>query len=86
LAANCLLVFDRGLLNFEVFDQLTRAGRWFITRPQSKTVSELTSLLRQSAAVHDCLLELAAVGKHCPERMRLLESSSGTFLAACRAR
>jgi hypothetical protein len=73
LVANCLLLFDSGFLNFEVFDQLTRDQRWFITRPKSNTVYKVTAVLRQSAAVHDYLIELGAVGKHCQEPMRLVE-------------
>jgi Transposase DDE domain len=73
LTANCLLLFDSGFLNFEVFDQLTCDQRWFITRPKANTVYKVTAVLRQSAAVHDYLIELGAVGKHCQEPMRLVE-------------
>ncbi|MHB8752170.1 MAG: IS4 family transposase [Aggregatilineales bacterium] len=73
LVTNCLVLFDSGFLNFDVFDQLTRDQRWFITRPKSNTVYKVTAVLRRSAAVHDYRIELGAVGTACQEPMRLVE-------------
>ena len=73
LVAECLLVFDSGFLNFDVFDQLTQAKRWFVTRPKSNTVYQVTQVLRQSAQVHDYLIVLGGTNKHCQHPMRLVE-------------
>jgi hypothetical protein len=73
LVAEVLLLFDSGFLNFDVFDQLTEAKRWFVTRPKSNTVYRVTQVLRQSAQVHDYLIELGGPNKHCQHPMRLVE-------------
>jgi len=73
LATQCLLLFDSGFLNFEVFDQLTTAQRWFVTRPKSNTVYQVTQILRQTAQVHDYLIVLGGAKKHCQQSMRLVE-------------
>lgn len=73
LVAECLLLFDSGFLNFEVFDQLTDSQRWFVTRPKSNTVYQVTQVLRQSASVHDYLIALGSANKRCQQPMRLVE-------------
>lgn len=73
LVADCLLLFDSGFLNFDVFDQLTEGRHWFVTRPKSNTVYHITQVLRQTAQVHDYLIELGGTQKHCQQPMRLVE-------------
>lgn len=73
LTANCLLLFDSGFLNFDVFDQLTTADRWFVTRPKSNTAYRVMVSLRQTAQVHEYLIELGGAKKHCQQPMRLVE-------------
>lgn len=73
LAKNGLLLFDSGFLNFEIFDQLTGDEQWFITRPKSNTVYRVQQVLRNTAQVHDWLIELGTTQKHCQKPMRLVE-------------
>ena len=73
LVAEVLLLFDSGFLNFEVFDQLTLAKRWFVTRPKSNSVYQVTQVLRRTAQVHDYLIVLGGGKKHCQQPMRLVE-------------
>ena len=70
LVAECLLMFDSGLLNF---DQLTGANRWFVTRPTSNPVYQVTQVLRQTAQVQDSRMALGGPQKHCQHPMRLVE-------------
>jgi len=73
LTQNCLLLFDSGFLNFDIFDQLTTDKRWFITRPKANTVYRVQQVLRNTAQVHDLLIELGGSKKHCQQPMRLVE-------------
>ena len=73
LEKQCLLLFDSGFLNFEIFDQLTTDEHWFLTRPKANTVYRVQTIWRQTAQVHDSLIELGTSAKHCQKPMRLVE-------------
>jgi len=74
LRAHDLLVFDRGLLDFEFFDRLTERFIAFITRPHRNTVFQVVQVLQHSATVHDQIIRLgSSAGNSCVHPMRLVE-------------
>jgi len=56
LQAGDLLLVDRGLLDFGLFDRLTQRGIFFLTRPKSNTQLKPLAVLERSARVHDTLV------------------------------
>jgi len=74
LRAHDLLVFDRGLLDFEWFDRLTERLIAFITRPHSNTVYHVVQVLHRSAVIHDQIVRLgSSTQSSCIHLMRLVE-------------
>lgn len=70
---NTLLLFDRGLINFDQFDQLTEQQVGFITRAKSNTVIHRTKVLSKTANLHDTLVILGSRQNQCRQPMRLVE-------------
>ena len=56
LPAACLLLFDLGYTNFQIFAQLTAAGCYWLTRAKSNLAYTLERTLLSSASVHDQLV------------------------------
>lgn len=73
VAAGALLIFDVGFLNFPIFDQLTRQGRFWLTRARSNTASQDVRVLTKTAQVHDRVVRLGMPKKQAKELVRLVE-------------
>lgn len=73
LEAGSLLLFDSGFLNYELFDQLTDVGVWFITRAKANTAYQVTAVLRDGDRLRDQLIRLGAPSSRCRQPMRLIE-------------
>lgn len=71
--SNTLLLFDRGLINFDRFDQLTEQQVGFITRTKSNTAIHRTQVLSKTANLHDTLIILGSRQNQCRHPMRLIE-------------
>ena len=72
LTAGCLLLLDKGLIDFAIFDQLSERQVGFITRPKSNTQMQVIEVLSKTATVHDCLIRLGSPQKQCTHPMRLV--------------
>jgi hypothetical protein len=73
ITAGSLLLLDKGLIDFAIFDQLTRRQVGFITRPKSNTTIQVTRVLSKTAAIHDDLILLGSSQKQCAHPMRLVK-------------
>jgi len=74
LWAHDLLVFDRGLLDFDWFDRPTERLIAFITRPHSNTVYRVVQVLHRSAMIHGQIVRLgSSTQSSCNHLMRLVE-------------
>jgi len=73
ITAGCLLLLDKGLMDFAIFDQLSERQVGFITRPKSNTRMQVTRVLSKTATVHDCLILLGSGQKQCANPMRLVK-------------
>jgi len=73
VTAGCLLVLDRGLIDYAIFDHLTRLGAGFITRPKSTTKMKVTQVLSKTDTLHDLLIVLGSSGHQCTAPMRLVK-------------
>jgi hypothetical protein len=73
VTAGCLLLLDKGLIDFAIFDQLSERQVGFITRPKSNTRMQVTRALSKTANVHDCLILLGSGQKQCGHPMRLVK-------------
>jgi hypothetical protein len=71
--AGALLIFDVGFLNFPIFDQLTRQGRFWLTRARSNTISQTVRVLTKTAQVHDGIVRLGMPKKQAEQLVRLVE-------------
>ena len=70
VSAGCLLLLDAGLLNFEMFDQLSNQGVGFITRPKKNTHMKEVAVLSKTAQIHDSIVLLGSEQKQCRHQMR----------------
>jgi hypothetical protein len=73
VTAGCLLVLDRGLLDFAIFDKLTKQKVGFITCPKSNTKIKVTKVLFKSAVIEDLLIVLGTGPNQCAYPMRLVK-------------
>jgi hypothetical protein len=73
VTAGCLLVLDRGLIDYAIFDQLTQGGAGFITRPKSTTKMKVSRVLSKTDTLHDLLIVLGSSGHQCSAPMRLIK-------------
>lgn len=73
VSAGCLLLLDAGLLNFEMFDQLTERDVGFVTRPKSNTKMKEVAVLSKTARIHDSIVMLGSGQKQCSHQMRLVK-------------
>jgi hypothetical protein len=71
---DALLLFDGGFLNYAHYDELTEAGRWFLTRAAARMAYRVERALAATADRHDLVV---AVGSHpahrCRHLLRLIE-------------
>ena len=58
LPTNSLVVFDLGYFAFSLFDALTRAGTWFVTRQREKTSFTVEGVLLERPQVRDRVVRL----------------------------
>ena len=71
LKAGSLLIFDKGYINFSIFNQLTQANVKFITRSKTNLVYTLERAIIRNASVHDYLVW---IGKdETRQQVRLIE-------------
>ncbi len=73
VTAGCLLLLDKGLMDFAVFDQLTDQHAGFITRPKSNTQMQVTQVLSKTATLHDYQIVLGGPQTRCEHPMRLVK-------------
>lgn len=73
VSAGCLLLLDKGLMDFTIFDQLTDQHVGFITRPKSNTRMQVTQVMSKTAVIHDSLIVLGSPQAPCQHPMRLVE-------------
>jgi hypothetical protein len=71
LKAGSLLIFDKGYINFTIFNQLTQAKVKFITRAKTNLVYHLERAIVQSASVHDYLVWIGK--EETRQKIRLIE-------------
>lgn len=69
LPPHSLLLFDRGYLSFPLFDALTDAGQWFITRLTAKTTVTTAHVLTNQPGIRD---ELVWLGRYRADKARHL--------------
>jgi len=81
LPVGCLLLFDLGYFAFEWFDDLTDAGRWWVSRLREKTSFELLHVFYEEGETLEALVWL---GKHRADRakhvVRLVQFRQGGTL------
>jgi hypothetical protein len=73
LTRGCLLLLDKGLIDFAIFDELSERQVGFITRPKSNTQMQVRQVLSKTATVHDALIRLGSGPKQCAHPMRLVK-------------
>jgi hypothetical protein len=75
LAANSLVVFDLGYFAFWLFDALTTAEIWFVTRMREKASFTVEQVLVTKPHVRDQIIQLGIYkgNGQCQQRLRLVE-------------
>ena len=69
-----LLLFDGGLLNYARYDELTAAGRWFLTRAAARMAYRVERVLAARADRRDLLVWVGSHPDHrCAHLLRLIE-------------
>lgn len=71
LKAGSLLIFDKGYINFTIFNQLAQAKVKFITRAKTNLVYHFERAIVQSASVHDYLVWIGK--EETCQKIRLIE-------------
>ena len=81
LPASCLLLFDLGYFAFEWFDDLTDAGRWWVSRLRDKTSYDLIHVHYRDGDTLDALVWLGAYrADRAKHAVRLVQFRRGTVL------
>lgn len=73
LSANTLLLFDKGLIDYERFDQLTDKDVAFITCLKSNARYQEVRSLSKTANMHDLVIQLGSKQTACRHEMRLVK-------------
>lgn len=75
LARNSLVVCDLGYFAFWLFDALTSAQTWFVTRLREKASYRVEQVLVKKPQVHDQIIQLGIYkgNGQCQHRLRLIE-------------
>lgn len=74
-----LWVFDLGFFSFELFDTLTDAGKYFITRMREKTAYRVVETLGEGAKWRDEIVKMGVYRSHpCQHRVRMVSVLWGT--------
>lgn len=74
LPSNSLLVFDLGYFAFPLFDGVTEAGSFFVTRLPAKTAYQVRATLLDHPQVRDQIIRLGLSPNHpCSHPVRLVE-------------
>ena len=69
-----LLLFDGGFLNYARYDELTEAGKWFLTRAGAKMAYRTERALHATTERHDLLVRVGSHPQHrCGHPLRLIE-------------
>jgi hypothetical protein len=73
LPAGSLVLLDLGYFSFQLFDELSDDGTWFVTRLRAGTTTELRHVLSAQPGLHDSLVWLgvhrANQARHCVRRI-----------------
>ena len=73
LSADTLLLFDKGLIDYGIFDRLSDMEVGFITRLKSNASYKVVATLSKTAAVHDLIIRLGSNQTRCQHEMRLVK-------------
>jgi hypothetical protein len=73
VAAQTLLVFDLGFINYTVFDHLSNRSIGFVTRLKKGGVFQVEALLSQGAGFRDQVVTLGGASHRCRHPMRIVE-------------
>jgi hypothetical protein len=68
-----LLLFDKGLIDYGIFDQLSQMGVGFITRPKSNASFRVVKVLSKTATFQDMIIQLGSKQNQCVYEMRLVK-------------
>ncbi len=73
LTAGCLLLLDKGYIDYAIFDRLTAENVSFVTRMKKNAAYKVTRVLYKTETVQDLLIELGSKQKRCQHQMRLVK-------------
>jgi hypothetical protein len=73
LTAGTLLLFDKGLIDYGIFDRLSEMEVGFITRLKSNAAYQVVATLSKTATVHDLIIRLGSNQTRCQHEMRLVK-------------
>lgn len=77
LAADDLLLFDLGYIDYSIYDRLSADGVYFLTRAKSNTHYKVVKQLASSETAHDYIVQLGRGETKCQRQMRLIEVKVG---------
>ena len=73
LPANILLLFDKGLIDYAIFDRLSQMSVGFVTRLKCNASYQVVATLSQTAVIHDFIIRLGSPRSRCSYEMRLVK-------------
>ncbi|MFZ0014448.1 MAG: IS4 family transposase [Acidimicrobiia bacterium] len=73
LPAGTLLLFDKGLIDYGIFDRLSQMSVFFITRLKRNASYQVVTTLSQTATIHDLIVCLGSKQTRCHYEMRLVK-------------
>lgn len=73
LPAGTLLLFDKGLIDYAIFDRLSLMSVGFITRLKRKASYQVVTVLSKTATIHDQVIRLGCQQTRCHYEMRLVK-------------
>jgi hypothetical protein len=73
LTAGTLLLFDKGLIDYGIFDRLCQMEVGFITRLKSNAAYRVVKILSKTATLEDLIIQLGSRQTHCVYEMRLVK-------------
>ena len=73
LPPNILLLFDKGLIDYAIFDRLSQMSVGFVTRLKCNASYQVVATLSQTAVIHDFIIRLGSPRSRCSYEMRLVK-------------
>ena len=73
LPAGTLLLFDKGLIDYNIFDRLSQASVGFVTRLKRNASYQVVTTLSKTATIHDLVIRLGSKQTRCHYEMRLVK-------------